>query len=190
MLSVFQHCAFSSRMGAICNTPLCFFAFFCCVVSAPDVRYYLQLELDQPRQMLWPSRHRKNKCHLITKSTGGIFWQISVTCFDCSCIYIYVYTVCMHAFSEVYVCWYVVIRLNARPITRLQFKKNVPQWISIEPCILYNCANRTVASMISELHENKCSFTSQSRQPFIVINTGCMHIYSIMGNSSIICIRY
>lgn len=35
------------------------YVFSSCAVPAPDVRYYLQLELDQPRQMLRPARNSK-----------------------------------------------------------------------------------------------------------------------------------
>lgn len=59
---------------------------------------------------------------------------------------------------KVYVCWYVVIKQNAIVL----FEKKAPQLASMEPCILCNCANRTIAIMTSRLHENKRSFRSPS----------------------------
>lgn len=68
-LSVFNNVHFHHEWEPFV-TPLNVFPFFCCVVPAPDVRYYLQLELDQPRQMLRPASHSKNKCHF------KILWRV------------------------------------------------------------------------------------------------------------------
>lgn len=40
-----------------------------CKVPAPDVRYYLQPELDQPRQMLRPAGHSESSQHAVFSTT-------------------------------------------------------------------------------------------------------------------------
>lgn len=132
---------YSHRAWQPIVTPLDVFPFFCCVVPAPDVRYCLQLELDQPRQVLRPARHSKHESHFRIGSLQsqvkrpsigaleGYFGfdvqdEDSLTSFVLRInirwtVLFTLYTVCMQCFSEVYPSWFVVMRL----ITKLQFEK-------------------------------------------------------------------
>lgn len=84
----FEQYVFSLWMGAICNTLQSFLPLLLCKVPAPDVRYYLQLELDQPRQMLRPAGHSESTQNAIF-STTATQWRIpplTLCCVDFICL--------------------------------------------------------------------------------------------------------
>lgn len=70
LLSLFSSKCFHCEWEPFVTPFNLFLPLLLCKVPAPDVRYYLQPELDQPRQMLRPAGHSESRHRAVFSATA------------------------------------------------------------------------------------------------------------------------